>query len=77
MFAEQSQNSDERGQPPPVQLSTSQATNELVKINAMTTEHLRSMFEEMESIRQDEELRDNSKYEHPIFQTVQEILTAT
>ena len=32
------------------------------------------MFEEMDSIRQDEELRDNSKYEHPIFQTVQDIL---
>ena len=32
------------------------------------------MFEEMESIRQDEELRDNSKFEHPIFQTVQDIL---
>lgn len=28
----------------------------------------------MDSIRQDEELRDNSKYEHPIFQTVQDIL---
>lgn len=32
------------------------------------------MYEEMESIRQDEELRDNSKYEHAIFQTVQDIL---
>jgi len=37
-------------------------------------DHLKNMFEEMDSIRQDEELRDNSKYEHPIFQTVQDIL---
>jgi len=32
------------------------------------------MFEEIDSIRQDEELRDNSKFEHPIFQTIQDIL---
>ena len=37
---------------------------------------IRDRFEEMESIRQDEEVQDNSKYEHPIFQTVQEILVA-
>ncbi len=29
----------------------------------------------MESIRQDEEMRDNSKYEHQIFQTVQDLMS--
>lgn len=57
-------------------LSASQAAIELARVNSQTTELLRAMYEEMETVRQDEELRDNSKYEHPIFQTVQEIIVA-
>lgn len=57
-----------------VLLSTSQAVACLSKLNVRTHDLLKGMYEEMESIRQDEELRDNSKYEHPIFQTVQDIL---
>lgn len=59
----------------PINISQSHATAELAGINQQTIELLRRMYEEMESIRQDEELRDNSKYEHPIFQTVQDILS--
>ena len=55
-------------------MTGTQATKALRKINSDCAESLRNMYEEMESIRQDEEVRDNSKYEHPIFQTVQEIL---
>jgi len=47
--------------------SSTQATSLLKTLNAQTVELLKAMFEEMDSIRQDEELRDNSKYEHPIF----------
>lgn len=55
-------------------LSSTQATALLKTLNARTVELLKAMFEEMDSIRQDEELRDNSKYEHPIFQIAQDII---
>jgi hypothetical protein len=42
----------------------------------VTITHLKSMFREIDSIRQEEELRDNSKYEHPLFQTIQDILSS-
>jgi len=50
-----------------VQLTATQTASMLEKINERTVELLKGMFEEMDSIRQDEELRDNSKFEHPIF----------
>ena len=47
-----------------VQLNASQATSELKRINQATCEQLQGMYEEIEAIRQDEEIRDGSKYEH-------------
>ena len=47
-----------------VQLNASQATSELKRINQATCEQLQGMYEEIEAIRQDEEMRDGSKYEH-------------
>jgi len=41
-----------------VQLPLAQAAFELEALNRMTIDHLKSMFEEIDSIRQDE---DNSK----------------
>jgi len=48
-----------------VQLPLAQAACELEALNRMTIDHLKSMLEEIDSIRQDE---DNSKqYDHPLF----------
>lgn len=46
----------------------------LRSINEEAWTQFKIFFEEIDSIRLDEEVRDNSKYEHPLFVTIQDIL---